>query len=214
MRLIVFDLDHTLIKANSSFRFGSYLYRQKYFSFWNLLASLSDYVRHKWCGMSLQALHDSSFSRLFKGRPLADIRTYVSHFLSENLASLLYEPVWQRLKAAQEAGHRVLILSSSPDFLVGEIANRLSVDLWKATSYEVSRLGEFSVISQVMGGEGKARYVSDLAERLSIPLSSVTTYSDSLLDLPLLTIAGEAVCVRPNDALKRICKRNGWEIIQ
>lgn len=213
MRLIVFDLDHTLLRANSSFRFGRYLYEKNDFSFWTLLACLTDYARHKWFGMSLEQLHHDSFSRLFKGRPEEEIRAHAIQFLSENLYSLVYEPVRRRLKDAQDAGHHVLLLSSSPDFLVGEIARRLSVEKWKSTTYEVNGEGVYSKISHVMGGEEKALYVSRLAKELSIPLNSVTVYSDSSLDLPLLTLAGKAICVAPNEQLKRICMEKGWEII-
>ena len=135
-----------------------------------------------------------------------------SAFFRKIYISLVYEPVRRRLQEAQDAGHHVLLLSSSPDFLVGEIARRLSVERWKSTTYEVNE-GVYSKISHVMGGEEKALYVSGLAKELSIPLNSVTVYSDSSLDLPLLTLAGKAVCVAPNEQLKRICMEKGWEII-
>jgi HAD superfamily phosphoserine phosphatase-like hydrolase len=129
------------------------------------------------------------------------------------LASLINEPILHRLRTAQSAGHHVLILSSSPDFLVSEIASRLNVGSWKATSYQVNDHGKFDTISHVMGGYDKAEYVAEMSQQLSIPLNFVTVYSDSALDLPLLTIVGEAICVRPDDRLKGLCKQNGWEII-
>lgn len=212
-RLIVFDLDHTLLKKNCSFSFGLYLYQQNYFSFWKLVTSLSDYVWHKWGVLSLQDLHDNSFKRLFKGHPQEEIAVHVVNFLNSYLDSLLFEPLLLRLKAAQKEGDHVLILSSSPDFLVREIARRLSVTKWKSTGYETDNAGKFSKISQVMDGKNKAQLVYELAKELSIPLAAVTAYSDSLLDLPLLKIVGEPICVYPNKSLKKICSKNCWEII-
>ena len=213
MKLVIFDLDHTLLTANSSFKFGSYLYQQNFFSFWTLLACLYNYGRHKLCGMPLQALHFNSFSRLFKGRSLSNVQTHVEAFLNENLDALLFKPVVQRLKAAQNCGDYVLILSSSPDFLVGEIARRLGVEQWKATSYQIDCQGIFSNISHVMEGGDKADYVVKLAHLLPIPLSATVAYSDSALDLPVLKIVGKAIGVVPDPHLKRICLQNGWEII-
>jgi HAD superfamily hydrolase (TIGR01490 family) len=212
-RLIVFDLDHTLLIANSSFRFGFYLYRQNFFSFWILILCLCDYARHKWWGMSIQDLHTKAFERLFKGCALEDILQHVDKFLTKDLNSMLYAPAVRRLKDAQERGDRVIILSSSPDFLVGEIAQRLGVKLWKATHYQEDENGMLIMISHVMEGEDKANYVQVLAEQFLIPLSSITVYSDSYLDLPVLKIAGQAIGVVPDYRLKRVCLQNGWEIL-
>lgn len=213
MELIVFDLDHTLFKVNSSFRFGLFLYRKKFFSFWKLLACLSDYARHKWLNMSIQKLHAHSFSRLFKGHALSEILLHVDQFLTENFSSYLNESVVDRLKTAQDLGHQVMILSSSPDFLVGQIARRLCVDHWKATTYSVNSLGKFSTISHVMQGKDKADYIQKFAQEVSLPLSALTVYTDCSLDLPMLKIAGNAIGVNPDAQLKRICLHEGWEII-
>jgi HAD superfamily hydrolase (TIGR01490 family) len=213
LRLIVFDLDHTLLIANSSFRFGCYLYRKNFFSFWNLLLALADYARHKWCGMSVQDLHAKSFRRLFKGQPLEAIHQHVDNFLTAELSLLLYPPVVQRLREAQRRGDRVVILSSSPDFLVREISRRLDVQQWKATRYQTDEKGKLVGISHVLKGEDKALYIKALADQLHFSYSSITVYSDSYLDLPVLKIAGQAIGVGPDRRLKDICLQNGWEIL-
>ncbi len=213
MALSVFDLDHTLLKVNSSYHFGSYLYRQKFFSFSKLLACLSDYACHKWLGLSIQALHTKTFNRLFKGCALSDIQNHVDQFLTEHLTSMLYQPAVQRLQLARAQGENLLILSSSPDFLVGAIARRLQVERWKATTYQVDSQGNFQAIIKVIEGQDKAYFVKDLALQMSIPFSRVTVYSDSHLDLPVLKIAGRAIGVVPDSHLKRICLQKGWEIL-
>lgn len=213
MRLVIFDLDHTLITANSSFRFGVHLYRQKIFSLGTLLLCLSDYLRHKWWGMPIQILHANSFARLFKGQALETMKKHVDQFLTEQLDSMLYLPAVQRLRGAQLQGDRIVLLSSSPDFLVEEIAHRLQIPEWKATVYQVDPQGKFSALSHIMEGEDKALYVKALAEQMQLPFSAITVYSDSYLDLPVLKIAGQAIGVVPDSQLKRICLENGWEIL-
>lgn len=210
--LIVFDLDHTLLKCNSSYRFGWYLYRKKFLSSWVLLGSLRDYVKHKWFGMSLHALHAHSFARIFKGRCVKQVNEFVDQFLLENLTSFISQPLLKRLKEAKKSS-TILLLSSSPDFLVGKIARFLELDRWGATTYLVDNQTKFHQIAHIMDGENKAQYVTALAKNLSIPLSAVTVYSDSILDLPLFKLAGKAICVDPNRRLAKVCKQNGWEMI-
>jgi HAD superfamily hydrolase (TIGR01490 family) len=213
VRLIVFDLDHTLLTVNSSFYFGSFLYRQGFFSLGTLLSCLIDYARSKWLGMSIADLHIRTFKRLFLGCSISNINHYVNMFLNESLKDLLYDPVVQRLENAQNQGDYVLILSSSPDFLVKEIAQRLHVPHWKATVYQTDEEGKLTAISQVMDGQDKANYIKELADRMQLPQGAITVYSDSYLDLPILKMAGQAIGVGPDYHLKRICLQNGWEIL-
>lgn len=213
MRVVVFDLDHTLLTVNSSFRFGLFLYRQRYFSFWKLWYCLSAYMRHKWFGMKLQDLHVKAFTHLFQGQPLAAISHEVEKFLDEFFESILYAPVVKRLKLAQAQQEKVLILSSSPDFLVKAIAHRFQVQQWKATTYQVDHEGKFAAVSHVMEGENKANYLRQWVHQLQLSLSATTVYSDSYLDLPVLKIAGQVIGVVPDNRLKRLCQQKGWEIL-
>ena len=241
-QLALFDLDHTLLKANCSFRFGVFLYRHRFFSFFPLFNCLIDYARHKWLGMSIEALHHRTFAHLFQAKAVADIQQYVDQFLNESLETLLFPPVLGRLREAQDRGDCVVILSSSPDFLVREIARRLNVSLWGATTYktisetpcetrETEKIEEteqpqkkerLNGIAQVMEGEDKGAFLRDLLLKLypqklsptsPFSLPKIIVYSDSHLDLSILKMADEAIGVRPDRYLKNICLQNGWEIL-
>lgn len=213
MHISVFDLDHTLIKANSSFKFGCFLYRQKLMSLPTLFICLSNYASHKWLGLSVQKIHKNIFRALFNGRNFSQIQEQVQAFLKLELQHLIYQPAFQRLHQAQQRGDHLVILSSSPDFLVGPISSHFKVDHWKATCYSKNNQGQLSSITHILEGHDKAEYLQSLALRLGVPLTATTVYSDSHLDLPMLQIAGKAVGVAPNKTLKKICRKNGWEII-
>ncbi len=213
LRLSVFDLDHTLLAANSSYRFGAYLYHQKFFNISTLLYCLSCYLRHKCFGMSMRSLHYKIFLSLFQGQAIQEIQQYVNHFLSKELDAMLYEPAIRRLREAQQQGHYTIILSSSPDFLVQPIAAHLGTHSWKASLYMRDQEGRLNGISQIIEGQDKADHVNTLAQRLKIAPSSITVYSDSYLDLPVLEMAGKAIGVVPDRHLRKICLANGWEIL-
>lgn len=213
VQISVFDLDHTLLTGNSSYHFGFYLYKRKFFNFRKLILCLCDYARHKCLGLSVQKLHVKSFSRLFQGQSLAILQEHVEAFLTENLQNLLYTPVAQRLREAHSRGETTLILSSGPDFLVSAIARRLDVTQWQATTYRADDEGRLAAITHVLEGQDKANYMQDYAKKMELPLSDFTVYSDSYLDLPIMRIAGRAIGVLPDNRLKYVCLQNGWEII-
>lgn len=211
--LSVFDLDHTLLKVNCSFRFGFYLYKQNFFSSFKLLSCLAYYIRHKFLGLSICRLHEKVFDNLFKCRKIEDIHRYVQLFLDKEFDSMLYDPTIKRLKKAQSLGHHTLILSSSPDFLVQPIAIRLGVSDWKSSLYESDEAGRLIRISKILEGQGKANYIEEWIGKFQAYSISITAYSDSYLDLPILKIAQKAIGVLPDRRLRKICLKNGWEIL-
>jgi len=212
-KLIVFDLDHTLLKHNCSYAFGHYLYGQNKLNFSQLCVCLTAYIRHKWLGFSLQNLHQLTFDCLFKDFSISQLQQLVHQFLDENFHSLLNLPVIERLKEAQQQEETVILLSSSPDFLVEALAERLKIAHWGATVYQVNLEKKLSHLSFVMGGKEKANYLSHHLHQHELPSSIVTVYSDSYLDLPLLKMAGQVIGVKPDRRLKHLCHQNQWEIL-
>ena len=213
MNLSVFDLDHTLLKKNSSVEFCKYLYKKKKLSFFSVLHSFLYYIRHVYLTLSLEDLHRKIFKKLLCGMRLADLEQDAVLFGETYLEKLLYMPAVERLKQAQSLGHFTMILSSSPDFLVKVLAERFQVDEWKASEYQVDEALCLSHVSSILQGEGKALLVQKTAQRLSILKKDITAYSDSHLDLPFLMASGVPVLVTPNKRLKKLSKGFGWKTI-
>jgi HAD superfamily hydrolase (TIGR01490 family) len=214
LSLTIFDLDHTLLTVNSSYRFGAYLYKKKFFSLFPLIRCMGYYGCHKLLGLSLEQLHHKVFWHLFKGQPLQEIERHAEAFVHGHLQELIYQPVFERLSLARRQNAFTAILSSSPDFLVKPIAHRLGVDAWYATQYVADGNGLLGRLGKIIQGREKAQEVKRLAQKLQVIDSSITVYSDSYLDLPVLQVAGKAVGVRPDNRLRRLCLKNKWEILE
>lgn len=213
-QLSCFDLDHTLLKVNSSYQFGVYLYQQGMFSYTLLLYLLCLCGLHKWGLLSVETLQNKIFARLFAGVKRDSMQAHAVAFLDQQLERHLYIPALKRLREAQgAAGHYTAILSSSPDFLVQLIADRLSVDAWDATAYAVDADQCFVRIERFVLGEDKARSMRALSHKWGIAQEATTAYSDSILDLSFLQAAGRAVAVNPDRALRTLCRQTQWPIL-
>jgi HAD superfamily hydrolase (TIGR01490 family) len=208
-----FDLDHTLLQVNSSFRFGVYLYKKGVFSFFAMLYLAGCYTLHSLHIISIPTLQNLIFKKLFLGRSYSEMQEHANAFFEQHFYRILYLPAIIRLQQVQQEGQYTVILSSSPDFLVKLCAERLKVDAWAATEYALDRNNCFSKISKFMLGEAKASYLQALGEFLAIPKKDMTAYSDSHLDLPFLQAAGTAVGVNPNKILRILCEENNWAIL-
>ena len=128
MRIYAFDLDNTLVNGNISKCFCFYLYKKGVFSFFNILCLLFYYVGHCYFKISLLSLHEKVLKRVVYNKNIKELRVYARDFVKEKIKSLINKSVFDILKRAKDYGDYVMILSSSPVFLVEEFANFFAVD--------------------------------------------------------------------------------------
>lgn len=213
MKISLFDLDRTLLKTSSSFQFCLYLYRRKVFSAKFLIFSVWCRLRYHFLGLSLEDLHREIFQKLLYGFPLQILKDHVQPFLDGLLQWAIYTPAFEALQKAKAQGEKIVILSNSPDFLVGPIASFFGVHGWGATEYGVDKEGRLCNIAILMDGRAKAAYLEEMRKEQKIAKEDITVYTDSHFDLPLLDACGNQVVVNPERKLKKIAKRHNWRII-
>lgn len=211
--MTLFDLDRTLLRVNSSFAFGQYLYQQKNIACSSMLYLAVTYLFHKAGALSMASLHHRVFDSFFKGASSLVILPLARAFVKERIPAMLYLPVVKRLLKARQEGHFIAILSSSPSFLVELIAKSLDAGYWDATHYSIDKNQNFSSISRLVQGREKVDYAAFCAQQMGIGKKAITAYTDSFLDLALLQFAGKQVAVNPDRKLRAFCNRQKWEII-
>jgi len=212
-KLIVFDLDHTLLSVNTSYCYVKTLYRRGVLSLWLLMRAILLKCRFYSTTMTLERLHYLVFNRLLKGFSIEAIERHMDLFLEKLLPSALYLPAYQELTAAQKRGDYTVLLSSSPDFLVRRFAAYFGIDVWDATVYGIDKERCLCKIAKLMVGKQKERCLLEIQKRLGIPKKQVVVYTDSHDDLPLLMQAGEAVAVNPDRKLAKVAKELNWRVI-
>lgn len=178
-----------------------------------MLKVVAKYCAHKLGFLELRFLHDQIFQHLFRYTSEKYIQKNVKLFLEESFENLWNPQVLKCLREAQENGDFTVILSSSVDFLVQAIAEKLQVDRWEATQYDTDPLKGFTRIKKILCGEEKALYLLQLMQDLEIDKHSTIAYSDSHLDIPFLTVAGNPIAVNPDRKLKKICHERNWDIL-
>lgn len=211
--LCAFDLDHTLIRENSSFQFFRFLMRVGFFSKFSIFFSSFLYIRHHFLNLSLSQLHEIVFKKFLFGESLDILEQYIEEYLNGEFVKSLYYPAIEHLRRAQHLGHYTVILSNSPAFLVEHIADHLGVNEYHASQYGLDHNGNLSKIISIVEGKQKAAYLQKLKDRFDLKENDITAYSDSHLDYPLLKFAGRAYIVNPNKKLTKLSKQHSWEIL-
>ena len=68
------------------------------------------------------------------------------------------------------------------------------------------------LVGELLHGPAKAHAVRALAASEGLDLRRCTAYSDSVNDVPMLSVVGTAVAVNPDRDLRDVARERGWQI--
>lgn len=207
--LYAFDLDGTLIKHTSSYRFYFYALRRGVFSkntLWRCVFELVQFLYKS----DLQRFHDQIFSILFKGIPEEQLEELAQEYCYSLSDKEFYQPALKYLQFAQNHSIPVIILSSSPSFLVQAFVKRLGIAVGIGSEYLVSGNGVYAEPGSVLMSCDKAKIVRDVIKEFGC---CVTTFSNHHSDIDFLLAGHYRIAVNPSNALKRIATKLALEII-
>ena len=100
------------------------------------------------------------------------------------------------------------------DFTIERLMEHLGIEDYVANRLEfVNGYATGRVLPPVMASATKAKWIREYAEREDINLSDSYAYSDSISDLPMLSIVGHPVAVCPDFRLKQTALQHDWAVI-
>jgi HAD superfamily hydrolase (TIGR01490 family) len=210
-----FDVDNTMVVGASIFHFAKGLAARKYFSTADLRRFLWQQVKFRAGGEGSENIAKSRESALafVAGKSVAEIVAIAEEIYDEIIAARIYSGTRALAQQHLDAGERVWLVTATPEELARIIALRLNLTGAIGTRAE-SADGLFTgrLIGDLLHGEAKAAAVRDLALREGLDLSQCAAYSDSINDIPMLSLVGRPVAINPDSALRDEAKRRGWEI--
>jgi HAD superfamily hydrolase (TIGR01490 family) len=210
-----FDVDNTMVVGASIFHFAKGMATRDFFSWRDLVRFTARQTRLRLRGERHGDMHHARESALafVAGKRVADIVALGEEIYDEEMADKIWSGT--RVLAQQHiaAGQRVWLVTATPVELAGIIARRLELTGALGTVAE-STDGVYTghLVGDVLHGEAKAHAITDLAAREGLDLSRCVAYSDSINDIPMLSLVGRAVAVNPDSALRAEAKDRGWEI--
>ena len=155
-----------------------------------------------------------SFYRQYRGFKRGDCVSRSERLFEEVMRPRMFAGAVDRIRAHQQRGERVVLVTGSLDFVMEPLAEYTKADDLIALSMKEddNRLtGETD--GPPIGDEEKARIVRDYAERRGIDLDRCYAYADSNSDAPMLRAVGHAVAVNPGAKLTKAAETGGWEIV-
>ena len=210
-----FDVDNTLMIGASMFHFAKGMATRKFFSWRDIVAFSWRQTRLRVVGERADDMHNTRESALafVAGKQVSDIVSLGEEIFDEEMSDQIWPGTQALVQAHLDAGHRVWLVTATPVELARIIADRLDLTGALGTVAEsIDGVYTGRLEGEPLHGEAKALAVQALAERDGLDLSRCHAYSDSINDVPLLSLVGRAVAVNPDSALRAEAKRRGWEI--
>ena len=131
----------------------------------------------------------------------------------KHLARTIYPESRALIRAHQERGHTVAIVSSATPYQVEPLARDLGIEHVLCTRLEVED-GVFTgdVVRPTCFGDGKRIAAETLCEQTGADLEQSFFYTDSRDDLPLLEAVGRPRPLNPDRSLAQLAKERAWPV--
>jgi HAD superfamily hydrolase (TIGR01490 family) len=210
-----FDVDNTMMIGASIFHFAKGMAARKLFTWRDLALFTAQQVRLRVHGERYADLHRTRDSALafVAGKSVDEIVALGEVIYDEELANRIWTGTYALAQHHLEAGQRVWLVTATPVELARIIAQRLGLTGALGTIAEsVDGVYTGRLVGDVLHGEAKARAVQHLAETEGLDLSRCSAYSDSINDMPMLSLVGHPVAVNPDSALRAEARERGWAI--
>ena len=208
-----FDVDNTIIRGASSYQLAKELRRRKFFGTKDIIKFGIIQARYLIQGenkKNIDQVRERALA-LIKGHSQAEVVACGEDVYDTVLGLRIFPGTKEIIDEHLANGDEVWFITASP-VEVGElIARRLGATGALGTVGEtVNGIYTGKMIGDLMHGKAKADAIRQLAAERNLDLDASYAYSDSLNDLPMMTLVGHPRPINPDSKLKKYAKKMGW----
>ena len=206
MHLALFDLDNTLLAGDSDYEWTQHLLSKGILDRETFEARNQEfYEQYKAGRLNIVEFLDFQLQSLARNSR-ADLEAWHDEFMAERILPILGQQSRDLVKRHQDAGDLCAVVTATNSFVTGPICRELGINHLIAT-IAAQKNGQFTGKPRGTPSfrEGKITRVEDWLESIGLWWSSFERswfYSDSLNDLPLLSMVSDPVAVNPDDTLR------------
>lgn len=211
-----FDVDNTMMMGASIYHFARGLAARKFFTSLDLARFGWRQVRFRLGGQEshtgMASAREAALA-FVAGRPVSEIVAWGEDIYDELMAERIYSGTRALAQQHLDAGRRVWLVTATPVELAAVIARRLGLTGALGTVAETER-GVYTgrLVGEPLHGPAKAEAIRSLAAREGLDLAQCWAYSDSVNDLPMLSLVGHPTAVNPDPELRAYAREQGWPV--
>jgi HAD superfamily hydrolase (TIGR01490 family) len=154
------------------------------------------------------------FFQSYKGESQDRLRFFSEELFEDVLKPAIFPGTAELIAQSKKIGQRQIVITGALDFTIDSLMKYLGIDDYAANRLEfVNGYATGRLLPPVMASATKAKWIREYAEREDINLSESYAYSDSISDLPMLSIVGHPVAINPDFRLKQTALQHDWAIL-
>jgi HAD superfamily hydrolase (TIGR01490 family) len=216
MKLVLFDLDNTLLAGDSDYEWGQFLIDTGVLDRGDYEARNKGFYDQYKAG-TLDIMEFLSFALApLASHPRATLDAWHAGFMQQRILPMIGAPA--RALVTRHAADLCAVVTATNSFVTAPIAREFGIPHLLATEPETNGSGAFT--GRVAGipcfREGKVSRVQAWLAGLGRTVEDFDEqwfYSDSANDLPLLERVSHPVAVDPDDRLRAVATQRGWTIL-
>lgn len=212
-----FDLDNTMMVGASMYYFARGLAARKF-------VTGRDLARFAWRQARFRIGGRENHDHMVKargaalafvaGRSVADIVAVSEEIYDELMAGRIWAGTQAVAESHLAAGRPVWLATAAPVELATVVAERLGLTGALGTVADnLDGVYTGTLVGAPLHGPAKADAIRALAAREGYLLENSHAYSDSINDLPMLSLVGHPVAVNPDPSLRNHARDHGWPVV-
>jgi HAD superfamily hydrolase (TIGR01490 family) len=213
MNIAFFDVDETVIDCKSMFVFAKYYLDEDMKGRYGIsFATLMEQIHRKVEDGASRETVNRFYYETFAGHSQRQVREAARALYAAQPYPLRPNTV-ERLREHQRAGDEVVFVSGAMVDIIYPLMEQLNVRSAHC-SLPAIRDGRYTgeLLSQAIG-TGKAAAVERFCAIFSVAPERCSAYGDHVSDQHLLSAVGFGVAVNPDEAMTKLARNSGWEIL-
>jgi HAD superfamily hydrolase (TIGR01490 family) len=211
-----YDLDGTLVRTNLVHAFAFTARNQQgvlksVTKTAYTLASVPMFIAADFWNRRL--FNDLFFVR-YRGESEDRLRAMAQELFDTVLKPSIFPGAYELIDKSRQLGLRQVIVTGALDLTVQPLARHLKIDDYVTNRLEfVDGYATGRLLPPIMAAATKASWMRIYAEKESLNLSDCYGYSDSLSDLPMLSVVGHPTAVNPDIRLRSTALQHDWPVL-
>jgi HAD superfamily hydrolase (TIGR01490 family) len=207
-----FDMDRTLIRANTGSLYIKWLRARGEISRLRMLQAMAWIAQYKLSVLDMETV-TAKVTLTIAGQRESEMIEKCMEFFHRHVEHDVAPKGLEALDAHRRDGHVVAILSSSTPYVTEPLARHLGIEHVLCTRLTIrDGLFDGTHVKPACYGSGKVHWAEAFAREHDVDLSRSFFYTDSYSDLPMLERVGVQRVVNPDTRLARHARKVGWTV--
>ena len=211
-----YDLEGTLVSTNLVHTLGFYAKNQQglWRTFKKSASTLLSIPLFAVTDQYSRKVFNDLFFKRYKGESEDRLRFFADELFEDVLKPAVFPGAYELIEKSRSLGLRQVVVTGALEISVKPLMEHLGIQDYVANRLEfVNGYATGRLLPPVLAAATKASWIRTFAEREGISLSDSFAYSDSMSDLPMLSVVGHPAAVNPDMRLRQTALHHDWPIL-